>query len=121
MQQDPTLCLNLCALYNILSENTFLTAVWKHFLQRISLFLELISLVPFPGLLQTYEFHFQYSEIQFQTNVNRNQCYEIEYHTTEIQFKSCAIKFQTNDIQFPTDEIHFQTSDIQFHADEIQI
>ena len=37
---------------------------------------------PFPGLLQTYEFHFHYTEIQFQTIVNRIQCYEIEYSTT---------------------------------------
>ena len=34
--------------------------------------------VTFPGVLQTYEFHFQRCEIQFQTNVIRFQYYEIE-------------------------------------------
>ena len=54
-----------------------------------------------------HEFRFQCCHIQFQTNVNRIQCYEIEYHTIEIQFQACAIQFQTNDIQFHTNEIHF--------------
>ena len=62
--------------------------------------------IPFPGLLQTYEFHFQRCEIQFQTNVNRIQRYKIRY-AIEIQFQSCAIQFQTNDIQFHTNEVHF--------------
>ena len=61
----------------------------------------------FTGLLQTYEFHFQRCEIQFQTNVNRIQCYAIEYHTIVIKFQSWAIKFQIDDIQFHTYEIPF--------------
>ena len=40
--------------------------------------------IPFSGILQTHEFHFQRCEIKFQTNVNLIQSYDIEYHTIEI-------------------------------------
>jgi len=65
------------------------------------------SSIPFTGLLQTNEFHFQCCEIQFQTYVNRIQNYEIEYHTIEIVLHSRAIQFQIKDIQFHTHGIHF--------------
>ena len=56
--------------------------------------------IPFTGLLQTHEFHFQCCEITFQANMNRIQRYEIEYRTIEIQFQSCAIQFHTNEVHF---------------------
>ena len=68
--------------------------------------------IPFPGLLQTYELHFQCGEIQFQTNVNRIQCHEIKFHTIEIKFQFWAVKFQTNDTLFHVIENHFYTSEI---------
>ena len=80
---------------------------FKWFLMHQEALLLRLLWLPFPGLFQTYEFHFQCCEIKFQTNLNLIRCYEIDYHTIEILFQSC-VEFNFRRTKFNFIKIKFK-------------